>query len=768
MAGRPLLRRRFASWGAILLLVSLALSFLPGFDVLSFHACLVIAPLLAMAAGSLAVTAVAEARQCGKTLSSARGRAFVAAGLLSMVPLVGILASAMFAGPCDWQYGLAFYAAGPLASAVLATCAGILVGVAIPRRRWAVASWSLIFVASFILPVVDLFREPSVFFYAPFLGFFPGPLYDVRLEVGTPYLAFRAMCIAIAVGLWALVDAITSIDLRLRIDRRARWWALAAAGFGVGWALFGRAGDLGFRETRENVQTVLSGEVSDRWCTIRHDPSENPARMALLLKDCGFRYRQASACLGESPDAPLIAYIYRDDAQKARLIGARQVDLAKPWLGEIHISDLAVGDPVLQHEIAHVVAGRLAPGFLRMPVKFGVVPDMARVEGIAQACSFADDGPSDHEWALAMELAGVANDLPGLFGPASFLNASPARAYTVSGSFIAFIKDVYGIDSFRAIAAGKTFETATGLTLEALADEWRQYLWDVAGGAITADLMARAYGRFLGPGVLGHRCAVDVARMVGDAIEAEERGELDRAESCLEAAVRHDPGAVGLRRALLRLRARAGDLKGVADLAAGLAGAGSSSDPSVAGRVSAGDVRAIAARVAGRDPGPDVESGWVSAAVAVRHHGPELRSLVARLHALDLPPRARDATLEALAGGDGQAMDALLAAAAEVPDDAVLRYLAGRLLYSVGQFEEAFHDLAAALALGLPVAPGCVDDRPFDAEAWKTLGKAATWAGDARMARMALSMAMDLALYEGDRLVIEEYLMRLAELPVNL
>ncbi len=754
--------RRAIPWAAILALAGILLALIPGFDILSFHACLVMAPLLAMASGSLAVTAVAEAREGGRTLRSARGRAFAAAGILALVPLGILSISALFAGPCDWWYGLAFFAAGPLASAVLAVCAGLLIGVAVPRPRWASAAWSLVFVATFVLPLVDLYRQPAVFFYAPFLGYFPGPLYDVRLTVGPAYIAYRGFCLALAGALWALADAISSPDLRLRADRRARWWALAAAALGVAWALWARAGDLGFRETRADVESVLSGEVADAWCVIRHDPSEAPSRMAPLLGECGYRHRQAAAFFGVEPQPPVRVNLYRDDDQKARLMGARNVEIAKPWLGEIHVAGVAPGDPVLLHEIAHVVAGRLAPGLLRLPVRRWVVPDMARVEGLAVACAFADDGPSPHEWSLAMDLAGVSVDLPALFGPASFLNAAPSRAYTVAGSFIAFLGDVYGPEALRAVAEGQSFEGATGSALPDLEREWRAFLRDVASASVDAGLLARASGRFSGPGVLGRRCAVDVARLAGNAAEAEARGDFDGAETCLKAALQYAPGATGLRRVLLRLKAKAGDASGAADLAAGLADVGEDDDPPPMRLVDVADVLALAARVAGRAPPPDVEQRWVRALFELPPGGPEARSVIARLHVLDLPIRARDAVLDVLSGGGQDAVDAVLCAAAEVPDDALLRYLAGRLRIGDGRFATARDDLAAALALGLPSGPGVDGGHPFDAEAWKSLGKAATWAGDSATARSALSRALDLAPYEGDRLVIEEYLERLA------
>ena len=367
--------------------------------------------------------------------------------------------------------------------------AGLLAGVLVRSPGWASAAWTLVFVASFVRPLADLLAQPAVFFHAPFLGWFPGPIYDVRLEIATPYLAYRALCLFVAVALWSLADALAGPGLEPRIDRRARAWVLPAAALGVAFGLAAHAGGFGFRVTRADVERELAGQAANDACVIRYHPSESPTRMALLLFDCRFRVRQAEAFFGVPEGPPVRVYLYPDDDAKARLMGARHVEVAKPWLGEVHLAALQPGDPVLGHEIAHVVAGRLAPGLLHLPVRLGVVPDMARVEGLAVACAFADDGPSPHEWSLAMEMAGVSPDLEGLLGTASFLYAAPARAYTVTGSFIAFLRDVHGEDALRAVAAGRPFEEATGQPLAVLVQEWRSYLRDVASASMDAGLL---------------------------------------------------------------------------------------------------------------------------------------------------------------------------------------------------------------------------------------------------------------------------------------
>ncbi len=255
--------------------------------------------------------------------------------------------------------------------------------------------------------------------------------------------------------------------------------------------------------------------------------------------------------------------------------------------------------------------------------------------------------------------------------------------------------------------------------------------------------------------MLGRRCPVDTARLAADAAEAVRSGDLAGGEACLREALSHNPGAARLRRELATVVAMQGDEEG----AEAVLGAGRDAGSDGLGTqdlVALADSLVLAA--AGRDeaPSPRARAALERAAPAGRG-GAETRSIRARIAALDLAPDAGAAVFQVLAGTIEERPDLVLAEAlARAPGSAILHYLLGRLLMGQGAYEAAGDHLAAALAIGLPDG--------FAAEAEKTAGKAAYWAGRVPEARRHLSRALDLAPYAGDRAVIEEYLSRLAGL----
>lgn len=760
------MNRRVATWAGLLALAALALTRVPGFDVLSFYFAMPFAALLGMAAGGLAVTAVADARARGGTRGAAARAAVRAALVTSAIPLAIVTVSALHVGPCDYAYGLRFYLAGPAASAAFGAAVGYAIALVLPGRRLAGALFPLAFVASFVPNLLDLYRSPAVFFYNPFLGYYPGPIYDDRIEVAAPYLAFRALCGALALAAVALALAWTRPDLSRRRRPALPALAVGLAAAGTAAALVAHAGDLGFRTTRADVERALPASAGDDLCTIRHAGTLDPAQVERLLWDCGFQHRRVAAFFGLAPDGPIRVYLYPDADAKARLMGARHVEVSKPWLREVHVTAAAPGDPVLGHELAHAVAGRLAPSFLAVPVRYGVVPDMAVVEGLAVAASFADDGPSRHEWALAMIEAGIQVDPVALFSPGEFLGAGAGTAYTIAGSIVAWVADAHGVPAVQALARGAGFRAATGADLADLVPRWRAFLEATVGARLDRALVDRAAGRFNDPGVLHRRCPTDVARALDAVDRAYRAGDPAAALASLRAARALDPGFRALAREAVRVAARIGDPDAAAEARALLVPLDPELPPTPADRVAAAD-----AWMLGAEPGPDVVAEVRAAlldALARFGNGPEARGVCARLMALDAPEPVRAAVFSVLAGGLGPRPEGpLLEALSCCPGDGLVRYLLGRLDLGEGRYAAAASLLEDLSDQGWPTRPG---EAPpgcaglFPGEVAKVAAVAAFWAGRPEAAARQIDRAARSGPSQGESLLLDAYRARISAL----
>ena len=78
--------------------------------------------------------------------------------------------------------------------------------------------------------------------------------------------------------------------------------------------------------------------------------------IALIAADHEFRYAQVVAQLGVAPRASCARSTSPTAIRRARWIGARDVEMAKPWRREIYLDHRAFPHGSLRHEIAHAVA----------------------------------------------------------------------------------------------------------------------------------------------------------------------------------------------------------------------------------------------------------------------------------------------------------------------------------------------------------------------------------------------------------------------------
>src|SRR5690606_16809945 len=142
--------------------------------------------------------------------------------------------------------------------------------------------------------------------------------------------------------------------------------------------------------------------------------------------------------------------------------------IAKPWRREVYLQPAGFPHPVLGHELAHVVAGSFGAGPFRVAGPLGGwIPDPGRIEGVAVAAAPRDDGDvALEEWAAAMRQVKLLPPLGRVFR-LSFLGESSARAYTVAGAFMAWLREQQGAEVVRRWYGGESLLDLTGHDLEA-------------------------------------------------------------------------------------------------------------------------------------------------------------------------------------------------------------------------------------------------------------------------------------------------------------
>jgi tetratricopeptide (TPR) repeat protein len=661
-------------------------------------------------------------------------RAFASAAALvaALVALffAGVVARAAL-GPCRVLAAAWFLPAlgGPslLLGCAVAVGASLVAG---GRRGLAGALYGTALLLSLAFTVRRAFLGPAAYVLDPFLGYFPGPLYDeaVALDARVVWAAARTTAWAFA------VVAAASAALRLHAARGLAGDAPAAVGRGalrrslatlavaaatvVGVSLAsGRSALEPPSASRGRVAAELGGRLEGARCTL-HFPAEKPAvTAAALLDECELHVADVARALGVEVPPRVTVFIYRSADEKRRLVGAAYTDYTKPWIAEIHLGDQPLPHPVLRHEIVHAVASVIAPGPFRVPARGLILPSMALVEGLAVALEVPRSAWTVHEWSHAAREQGFLPDVARLLGPAGFWSQAPARAYTAAGSFLAFLLERHGAAPVRAAYASGDLEAAFGQPLPALVAEWQAFL---DGVAIPDGLRAATQARMTRPAIFARPCAREVADVEGAAARAAGAGQVDEACALYDrvAALTGSAGALKARGDVL---ARAGELPRALDAYRDARARAPEDDRALRAALlgAEGDVLWREDDVAG------ASAAWLQV-LATHPERAEARLYLAKLTAAPDPalgPAARPYLLGLEDTGPA------LARLARV-EHPLSAYLVARQAWARGDAAAAVPGLGRAAGAGLPPA--------IDREARLLLGEARCRAGDVAAGAAAL------------------------------
>jgi hypothetical protein len=753
-------------WGAILTVVAVGLDFVPLYDLLGYDFAFAVGFVAALAGVDIGHGALARARArlerapAGAELGRVFGQAAALSGATLVLPLLLGLGNAVRVRNCSLGAGLAFFVLLPVASALYGATACVLAALATPNpRRGRLLAFALP-VLSILWTLLRLYRDPPVFAFDPFGGYFPGPIYDEALRPPLSLLLFR-----VANLVWAgtaIVLALAAVG-RGRDPRRWHRGGVAAALplLAASIVLYAVGGRLGFHLGRGDLRRELDRTQTTPHFVVHYmTGSKTATDLALEVEDLEFRYDQLRETFGVEPKLPITVWDFPNAAVKKALVGAGETLYAKPWTREMFVQE-HFPSKRLRHEMAHVFAGTFGDPFFGVALawRWGPLPHpvlaMGLVEGIAEAADASDPwgDATIHQEAAAMIAAGLAPPLREVVG-AGFTTLAGARAYTLAGSFSAFLLATRGPEKLRALyrSAGN-FSDVYRMPLADLEREWRHFL-DTQ--PLTTRQRAHASEEFRRPAIFSRVCARELAARV-----AEARGLLAvdpaRAVELLRATCHDDPAEPVYRLSLARAELTAGAEEAARAELAHLAVDGTLTVPLRA------EVESLSAAL------DFSERDYANAAVHQRRAlelaatEADRRQALAKLEALDDP--AARGTLGRVLFSDVLEPDAdpvllfyLLTEFARLhPADRLGPYLVGRQL--VGRdAARALPQLARACGedqLGSP-SPAAPSTRPllapeFGRECRRMIADAAYREGDFARAREALArLAVDAT--EADRL----------------
>ena len=426
-----------------------------------------------------------------------------------VVPWLLLTLTLFWVPNCGYRQGLLFFLLFVPASVALA----VALAYALSGIRWQFKKTLFIVIGLAVVlltPLYDLGFHPQFYVYNHVFGGVLGPIYDEELVIRPGLVVFRGLTL-----LWALLAYQVGRRLRTDAARPASVWqgggmaGITATVLGIGLCyLF--AGSLGFNTSGRQIQQALSGLYQTAHCDIYSDPASLDAdAVQRLAEDHEYRYAQLAGQLRVDVPERIASYLVPDAETKARLTGARTTNVAPVWLRrpQVHVL-LPAYERVFAHELAHVFSRTFGLPVLRASLSVGMV------EGLAVALEPPDGLPTPHEQVAAAAMQRLASgrdqtpmlaaNLAARLSPLGFWTGRGAVSYTTMGSFTRYLLDAYGPDRLKRVYARGDFEAVYGKTVEALAQEWEQFV-------LSRPAMDRAAGdlvsvRFSIPSLFEKRC----------------------------------------------------------------------------------------------------------------------------------------------------------------------------------------------------------------------------------------------------------------------
>jgi len=373
--------------------------------------------------------------------------------IITTIPLVIVIVHSIFTMFCSFCDGLGFYVLIVTTSTLFGSAIAFIIDFILNRFKKTIFLLTIFLIA--LVPILEIYFLPQVYFYSPLIGFFPGNIYDEGLSPDLKLL-FHQLVVFLFSGLMILVV------LKYRgflINKKTIFIVLIL----VLSVVFQFSSDwFGFSTTYSSLGKELNKQISSNKICLHFDNlTEQESDYLKLCTE--YYYNELERLLKVRPSKQIQVYVFNDRQQKKKLFGAGNADVAKPWQYSIYISADS-WEQTLKHELVHIFSAEFGTG----PFKLAAGYNPALIEGIAEAIEGNVDNYSLFDFTSLAYNHNYKIDLNSLFTGLNFFKSNSSLGYTYSGAFMQYLIEKYGIDKVKDFYENGDFSSAfnSNLNLE--------------------------------------------------------------------------------------------------------------------------------------------------------------------------------------------------------------------------------------------------------------------------------------------------------------
>jgi len=323
-----------------------------------------------------------------------------------------------------------------------------------------------------LIPILEIYFLPQVYFYSPLIGFFPGNIYDEGLS--PDWKLFQHQLI---VSVFSTIIIFSILRFFKLISKNKIVFTLTIIIAAAVFQYF--AADLGYNTTYTKLDRILHQKYYSKLFYLHYDEvSSDESRY--ITYNIMYYCRQLENILKVKPSKQIHIYLFNNRQQKKELFGAGNADVAKPWQYSIYISADS-WESTLKHELVHVFSAEFGTG----PFKLAAGLNPALIEGIAEAIEGTTDEISLKDFTSLAFNHNHQIDVNSLFSGLNFFKSGSSLAYTYSGAFIHFLIQKYGIEKVKSFYSSGDFQSTFNSDITLNKKEFEKELKETPFGNIS-------------------------------------------------------------------------------------------------------------------------------------------------------------------------------------------------------------------------------------------------------------------------------------------
>jgi len=380
-----------------------------------------------------------------------------------LIPLILGYLNSFVTKNCSLLDGFVFYFVFVCVSLTFGTALGILTFVI--SKKYSQSIFILIWAAIFLWSIMVYYFSPQLYLFNPIYGFFPGFVYDEEINLSSTIL-FYQFCVFI-ISILIISASLLKLNGRVKLQRNLFFFSAIMI---VGFIYF--SDNLGFSTSLKKLEEkFVKQEIDQRFEFFFENDSVSKIEIEIIRLTTEFHFNYLTDFFKTEPKEKIKIFFFENDESKKKLLGTASADFTKPWQYTIFLTRKNFLD-VIGHELAHNFCGEYSKNIFHVADGF----NLGLVEGAAMAAEWEWNNKTPHSYAANIfKFIGELNPSAMLRG-FTFAFKPSSMSYIISGSFVRFLIDEYGIDKFSQLYASGEYENVYGLTLDELSNQYSKFI----------------------------------------------------------------------------------------------------------------------------------------------------------------------------------------------------------------------------------------------------------------------------------------------------